>query len=206
MVEQTKLKAVTEQDLMALGEDVRAEIIDGELVIMSPNKGGHGEIIAVLLEFLGIFVRLHRLGRLFSENTGFMAEFDEAGNLIRARMPDVAYVSFERLPVNASPWTLFTFAPDLAVEVISESETYSDIATKTQEYFARGAAQVWHILPVLRQVRVCTPDNQAGMIFGEDDVLPGGDVLSGFTLPVRAIFDTTDHALHEAALRRLMEA
>src|SRR5215213_1502802 len=93
---------ITDADLLALGEDVNAEVIDGELVIqMSPNYGEHGFHAGLMLSYLTAFVRAHKLGRVFGDTTAFKLEEYPAGGIKGARVPDVAYVSYERLPADA---------------------------------------------------------------------------------------------------------
>ena len=58
--------------------------------------------------------------------------------------------------------------------------------------------------PQLREVRVFSPGNRAGAIFGMDDTLPGSDLLPGFAVPVRAIFEDSNAALHIEVIRQLM--
>jgi Uma2 family endonuclease len=136
--------------------------------------------------------------------TAFKLSEDQEGGLRGARVPDVSFVSFDRLPPDASLETVLNLAPDIAVEVISESEKYEDVVAKIDDYLEHGTQQVWVVLPQVREVRVFDQENRAGQIFKESDELTGGDLLPGFVVPVRAIFDHGDPALHVEVLRRLM--
>lgn len=195
---------ITDADLLALG-DVRAEVIDGEIVTdMTPNKMDHSMYAQRLGTYLDTFVGIRHLGRTGGDMTAFKLEQDPDGGIKGALVPDVFYVSFDRLPPDADIAILPQFAPDLAVEVISESETHMQVLNKTRSYLDHGAAQVWHVIPVLRQVHVFTPADRAGAILSDADTLSGGDLLPGFAIPVRAIFDITDAALHADTLRALL--
>jgi Uma2 family endonuclease len=83
----------------------------------------------------------------------------------------------------------FDGAPDLAVEVVSPDE---DIFKKAREYLNAGARIVWAVYAEEQTVYVMRLDAQGTLTsvpFGINDTLDGGDVLPGFTLPVRDIFD-----------------
>ena len=98
------------------------------------------------------------------------------GNL---RCPDVGYTRKERLPGGRPIKGFPDFAPDLAVEIISDSEERADVRRKVEEYFASGARQVWHVWPDERRVTVFTAPDEA-RAYEADDLLPGGDLLPGF--------------------------
>ena len=195
---------ITDADLLALG-DVRAEVIDGQLVIdMTPNKMDHTLYGLQLGTYLNIFVRLRNLGWVGGDMTAFKLDESAEAGIKGALVPDVYFISYNRLPPDADIEIVPTFAPDLAVEIISESETHTNVLKKVGEYLSHGTAQVWHVIPALRQVHVFSPANRAGTILGDTDTLTGGDLLPGFAIPVRALFDLADSALHGETLRRLI--
>jgi len=136
--------------------------------------------------------------------TTYKLKVDEEGSIRGARVPDASFVSFERLPADAPLDVMLALAPDLAVAIISESEAYTDVLDKTNEYLDCGVSQVWLVIPRRREVRVFTAEDRAGTILTERDTLTGGDLLPGFDVPVKAIFDHANAALHVEALRRLM--
>jgi len=125
-------KPITEEDYLALGSDVNAEIIDGELVIMSPNRGEHGFLEARISGFFLNFTGAGKLGRVFSDSTAFVLRENPDHSLRDSRAPDVAYVSYKRLPLDAVLKEFLHVAPNLAVEVISPSEKARDVMTKTR--------------------------------------------------------------------------
>jgi Uma2 family endonuclease len=77
--------------------------------------------------------------------------------------------------------------PDLAVEVLSEGNTRREMEQKLREYFSAGVRLVWYVDPVLQEVHVYTAPNQREVLTA-DHILRGGEVLPGFTLPVRQLF------------------
>jgi Uma2 family endonuclease len=104
----------------------------------------------------------------------------------------VAFVSWDRLPNRQLPREPIPgIFPDLAVEVLSSSNTAQEMARKCRDYFAAGTQLVWEVDPVQRTVTVYTaPDRFT--VLREQDTLDGGTVLPGFTLPLRQLFAELD--------------
>ena len=87
--------------------------------------------------------------------------------------------------------TIYWLAPDLAVEVLSESNTPAEMARKRQEYFTAGVRLVWFVDPDARTEEVYTAPDQSTVV-NEEGTLDGGAVLPGFTLPLRDLFPELD--------------
>ena len=105
------------------------------------------------------------------------------------RMPDVAFVSWSHFPGRMLPaGGILDVTPDLAVEVISPTNTRREMARKRREYFAGGAKLVWQVYPKTQTVEVYT-DADTFTTLGEADTLTGDPVLPGFTLPIKRWFD-----------------
>lgn len=178
----------TEADVLAAAEAPRkrlCELIDGVLV----EKGmGYTEsmLAAYLVHLLTAFVRPRNLGLLTTAD-GTVRLW--AGRL---RIPDVAFTSWDRLPGRRLPAApVPQLAPDLAVEVLSASNTAAEMTLKRSDYFAAGVRLVWEVDPVARTVSVYTAvDNP--VVLTEGDTLDGGSVLPGFTLPLPDFFGELD--------------
>jgi Uma2 family endonuclease len=82
-----------------------------------------------------------------------------------------------------------TTAPLLAVEIKSDRNTYKDQREKARKYIAHGTAMVWLIFPEKRLVEIYQP-NADDQILTEDNTIDGGNVLPGFTLAVKTIFES----------------
>lgn len=82
-------------------------------------------------------------------------------------------------------------APGLAVKVLNESNITDEMAHKRREYFAAGVRLVWQVAPLARTVEVYTAPEQATVLH-EEDMLGGGAVLPGLTLPLREFFADLD--------------
>jgi Uma2 family endonuclease len=104
------------------------------------------------------------------------------------RGPDVGVIRTERRPVGKGVDGWLNGAPDLAVEVMGDDATTSELMRKALEYVAAGGRLVWIVDPDAEQVIVVTPPN-AFLVLGRDDTLDGGDVLPDFACSVAALFE-----------------
>jgi Uma2 family endonuclease len=104
------------------------------------------------------------------------------------RMPDVAFISWKQLPARKYPnEPIASLIPELAVEVLSESNTRGEMARKLKEYFLTGTQLVWIVDPIQRTVDVHTAPDRFTRL-KEDETLDGGTLLPGFRLPVKRLF------------------
>jgi Uma2 family endonuclease len=177
----------TEEDVIALeaSEDRLYELVDGVLV---EKVMGFGEsmIAGAILFALRAFIIPRNLG-LVSAPDGMVRL---SKGLVRG--PDVAFVSWARLPGGSAPTApIPSIVPDLAVEVLSQSNTPREMERKRGEYFRAGVRLVWIVDPDSRTVAVFSgPENPR--ILAATDILDGGEILPGFLLPVREIFADLD--------------
>ena len=104
------------------------------------------------------------------------------------RIPDVSFVGRTRSPSGVSTDAFLNGAPDLAVEVLSPSNTAKEMEAKLRDYFAAGCRLVWYVDPASKTVRVFTSPADA-VVLNEGDVLDGGDVLPGFAVPLAELFE-----------------
>jgi Uma2 family endonuclease len=148
-----------------------------------------------LARFLLAFVERHALGIV----AGADGMLRLAPGLVR--IPDVSFVSWDRLPQRRVPrQPIPDLVPDLAVEVLSEGNTRREMEQKLREYFSAGVRLVWYVDPVLQEVHVYTAPNQREVLTA-DHILRCGEVLPGFTLPVRQLFaEPTESPEHQQAL------
>jgi Uma2 family endonuclease len=177
----------TEADLIAAAkrEGHACELVDG--VLVEKAMGLEESILAVLLSnVLSAFIYPRKLG-LVSGADGMMRLFPGL-----VRIPDVAFISWDRIPGRRFPRVAVGgFAPDLAVEILSRGNTPAEMARKREEYFSAGVRLVWLVDPVARTVTVFTQVKQS-TVLGEGEVLDGGDVLPGFALALRDYFSGLD--------------
>ena len=173
----------TEQDLLEVeGRTGRPpELIDGVLV---EKTVGYLEsrLASELIIRIGIFAEERDLGIVLGE----------AGTLRvlpgQVRIPDVCFISRDRFPDGKLPKVaILGVAPDLAIEILSESNTPSEMQRKLRDCFAAGVRLVWYIDPRDRTAMVYTAVDDSESLT-EGDVLDGGEVLPGFSFPLRKLF------------------
>ncbi len=162
-------------------EDRLCELVDG--VLVEKPVGLHESVLAMML---GSF--LHNY--LETNPCGFVT--GEAGQLYilpsKMRIPDVAFISWDRFPANKlSEKRVYELAPDLAVEIISESHSRREMEKKLDEYFQAGVRLVWYIYPDSKTAHVFSAPDRCHII-DEAGTLDGKDVLPGFQLSLGELF------------------
>jgi Uma2 family endonuclease len=177
-------KLMTAADLLRLPRGrARHELVRGELRTMPPGGWEHGREGADVLVSLANHARDHALGGVTGGDTGFLL----TTNPDTVRAPDVGFVRRERVPARGSHRGYFLGAPDLAVEVISPNDLYTEVDEKVAEWLEHGTRLVFVVNPRRRTVAVHRADGSVRILTVED-VLDGEDVVPGWTLPVRDIF------------------
>jgi Uma2 family endonuclease len=159
--------------------DQRWQLIGGQIVAMPPSSPTHSKVGARFARFLGAFVDERDLGHVLGADGGYILADGEV------RIPDVSYIAKARVP------DLLHLAPDLAVEVISPSESPRAVLDKIALYLGAGTRLVWAAYPDERVVDVWWAGENGTMQvqkFDIDGTLDGGDVLPGFRLAVKDIF------------------
>ncbi len=174
----------TERDVLARPNGVKrlCELVDGVLV-EKPMGYFESRLAGLIIYFIESFLDSNDLGIVVGE----------AGTLRLApgliRLPDVAFISWNKFPNRRLPaQPIPDLAPDLAVEVLSASNTDQEMDRKIREYFAAGTTLAWWVDPVEKTVSVYTAPGQF-VVITENDTLDGGSVLPGFALPLRKLFE-----------------
>ena len=181
MTVETPPRLMTADELLAMPDDgIRHELVQGELIAMSPAGAEHGEVAARLHVSLGSHVRRLKLGETFIADTGFW--LSRGPDTVRA--PDVSFVRSERLVGTEH---FFPGAPDVAIEVTSPSDTYTEVDEKVAAYIAAGARMVIVVNPRAHTATVTTPTGTQRLTI--DDTLEGGDVVPDWSLPLRELFE-----------------
>lgn len=172
----------TERDLIATNEKKESlvELVDGVLV-EKPMGAEESNWAAFLIYYLTAYLLRQDLGKVYVPDGPFRL----APGLVR--LPDVAFVSWGRYRKSKHRGELPTIAPDLAVEILSRSNTKREMERKLAEYFAAGVRLAWIVDPRRREVRVHTSPADP-VVLTAADVLDGGDVLPGFQLPLAEWF------------------
>lgn len=172
----------TDEEFMALPDGDRYELVNGELIIVGNSGMEHGNLGAFLCGLLEIYARRNKLGSTFDSSTAFTMK---TGN---KRSPDISFVAKDRLRgLKKLPKGFFQGAPDLAVEIISPSNTFDEIHTKIVEYFDSGSKLVWVIHPDEESVLVYHKP-QPDKLLQRSDSLDGETIIPGFTVPLTELF------------------
>ena len=132
---------------------------------------------------LGMHVRQHKLGRVYSSEAGFVL-FPGRETV---RVPDVAFVRTDRMPQGEARWHFPRLAPDLAVEVLLPTDRDPDVRAKVAMYHEAGVPLVWLVDPRAQTVTVLARGQEPAALTGAD-TLDGGDVLPDLRIEVAEIF------------------
>jgi len=168
--------------------DMRLELSKGRLIVMSLTGLIHGGYTNRLGRFVGDFVDEYDLGMMFGAETGFILyKNPNLGGKDIVRAPDLAFVSSARLPDPLQDG-FANFAPDLAIEVISPSESADEIDEKVNDYLKYGTQMVVLFYPKRKSASVYTPTTYQTLTI--DDAWDGGTVLPDFQLPLKRLFES----------------
>ena len=178
----------TEKDVIAALEAANKrlyELVDGVLV-EKPMGAEESLLAGIIIQILWNFVEPRKIGYVFAP--------DAAVRLFPKliRIPDVSVLRRDRLP--GGKWRkekVISVAPDLAVEVLSEGNTEGEMKRKLRDYFLAGIRVVWLIDPRKRTAEVYSSPGRKKRL-RESQSLDGGDILPGFSLPLRELFGRAD--------------
>jgi Uma2 family endonuclease len=157
------------------------ELVDG--VVVEKPMGAYEDLVgSLLVQILGSFVRDRDLGIVLGPSASLRLA---AGSV---RLPDVCFISWSKLPSRRFPRSpIAPLVPDLAVEVLSPTNTHAEMQRKLQDYFASGVRLVWYIDPELKSATIYdAPDSYKTIHLA--DSLEGGEVLPGFSVPLAELF------------------
>ena len=157
-------------------------LIDGELCIKMAPTEMHGETANLIAHYLTVFVLEGGLGRV-----GVEVGFHPPGDRGTALLPDVSFISKARMTKRALA-SYVPLMPDLAVEVVSPSQSLAQVRRKAETYLRHGSQMVWLIDPQARSAEVWRRGTERREVIAGDGELSGNDILPGFRLPLRKIF------------------
>ena len=171
---------MTAEDLERLPDDgYQYELVRGELKKMAPANPRPSMIALAIGAHLHAFVREHHLGYVTGADGGYIL----ARNPDTVRAPDCAFIEKSR-PIDRRGY--FRGAPDLAIEVISPSDRYSEVEEKVVEYVEAGTRVVIVVDPAKQTAFIQTRHDRRELTI--NDSLEGLDVVPGWTLPLRELF------------------
>ncbi len=181
----TQVQLMTADELLALPRgQFRYELINGELITMSPAGHSHGNLVIRLTLPLAQHVKENALGEVYAAETGFKLK----SNPDTVRAPDIAFINKRGVKEVGATRGYWPGAPDLAVEVLSPDDRVSEVEQKVSEWLEAGSKQVWVVSPKLKTVTVYYSTTSI-TVLTENDTIGGADVVPGFQLSIAEIFD-----------------
>ena len=141
-------KKWTVEDYLQLEEEIKCEVLDGDLIMTPAPLITHQKTVGLLYQKLVAFVNLHQAGELF------FAPVDVYFNQENVYQPDLVFVSSPRVSIVQEKGIMDT--PDLIVEVISPSNSYIDRYTKKAKYEQFGVKEYWIVDPANKTLEIFT--------------------------------------------------
>jgi Uma2 family endonuclease len=171
----------TLQDLLNTPKDGKKyELVDGEIVV-SPAGMRHSEVTINIAGLIWEFLQKNPVGKVYASDVGIAFP---NGNV---RSPDVTFVSLSKLPEGRSPETFGELIPDLAVEVLSPSDSLKELGKKIGEFLENGVPLVWVVDLARQTVTIYRSLTETQQLTSKDTITaePG---LPGFSAPVSRFF------------------
>ena len=173
----------TEKDVIRIeaSENRLFELVDG--VLVEKAMGARESLLATHISFL---LKTYLVANDFGVVLGADGMLRLRPRLVR--IPDVAFISWDQIPSGEFPSKpIPDLYPDLAVEVLSDSNTVAEIDRKLTEYFEAGCRLAWIVDPKTNTADVYTSPTDCRHLKPSQS-LDGGDVLPGFKLPLKELF------------------
>lgn len=175
-------KLITGEELYAMGNIGPSELVRGEVVRHMPTGHPHGFIENVIGALLYIYLSTKGIGRALTGEVGIYT----TRNPDTVRAADVIFISNKRYRKVQSSGYL-DVAPELVVEIMSPSNSWTEVHEKLSEYFAIDVKMVWVVDPQLEQIHVYRAVDQVKLL-QKSDTLSGEDVLPDFQAALTEIF------------------
>ena len=175
-------KKYTYEDYLKTPDDKRYELIEGELLMTPSPAPKHQKISRELESEILKFVKANNLGEVFDAPCDVYLDNE---NVVQ---PDILFISKERLNIIGEK--NIQGAPDLAIEIISESTAYRDLVQKKKLYSKFGVKEYWIVVPEEKSVEIYILKNnvfQPYKIYSKDDILES-PLLTGLKIGLKEIF------------------
>jgi Uma2 family endonuclease len=173
---------MTADELSRLPDLGPSELVEGRVVLMSPTGFSHGDVELGHGSELRLRARKSGRGKVVGGEVGIFIRRDP--DTVRAA--DLLYISHERLATRG-PSAYLDVAPELAVEILSPDDRWSDVMEKVSDYFSAGVIRVWILDSRLRKVFAYQSLNEVHT-FEEGDVLSDEELLPGFSCRIADLF------------------
>jgi Uma2 family endonuclease len=176
------LISVAEFDRLEPPDELRYELDEGELLEMvKPRYQPHNRIVMKITGALLSYLDKNPIGEVLTSDNLFVLGPNTK------RIPDLSFMTSERLR-QIRPDADIEGAPDLAIEVLSPSDTVTAMRKKVKQYFAAGSRAVWLAYPESREIEVRESASGPSRVLGENDTLEALELLPGFSAKVGSFF------------------
>jgi Uma2 family endonuclease len=166
-------------------EDMKAEFINGEVVVHSPVSDEHESASSELHTLLNIHVSFHDIGRVTHEKLMIRLTRNDYE-------PDICFFKKEKARRFKEGQKLFP-APDFVVEIISKSTEKTDRTIKFEDYAEHGIEEYWIIDPRKKSIeKYLLEQNKYELAEKLTQGMVESKIVRGFNIPVRAIFYKTE--------------
>jgi len=173
----------TPEDLLALPDYGRFELLDGHLV--ERKMGAKSSYVATnVLILMGPFIRSNNLGLVFQADCGYQCFPEEPS---RVRFADGSFIRRGKLPEDRPPQGHCRVCPEVVIEAVSPHDTAYEIEEKIAQWLDAGVQLVWVLYPDTQRVQVHRADGTVTKL-QLDDQLVGEDVIPGFQCQVVEVF------------------
>ena len=173
------LISVAEFDRLAEPDELRYELDEGELIEMpKPRYEPHNRIVRNFDRPLLSYLTTNPIGEILTSDNLFVL------GPATKRAPDLSFLVMDRMRQIEAGKDI-QGAPDLAIEVLSPSDTVSEVRRKIKQYFAAGSRIVWLVYPESREVEVWESPK---VVLSGDDLLEAPGLLPGFSVRVDSLF------------------
>jgi len=165
------------------------ELINGERKPKMPSVFGHQKTLRTLFLLLHKHASYNDLGEVYFETTFIVPDAYDSNWVTGSRTPDMMFYRADRIAahINDTPNIEnrpIAIVPDFVVEIISPTDSYSEVVAKIEQYLADGVQLIWTFDFKRKKAAVYTPDQPQGRTYGEQDTLDAQPVIAGFTLKV----------------------
>lgn len=170
------------EQLQAQNPDLRMELVDGEIIVMSPSGLESDEVAAAIITELNNWVRPRKLGRVTASSAGFILP-NENGDV---RAPDASFIRAQKLKKTTENYA--ELLPDLIFEVKSKSDTLQKLRDKIQDFLRLGTQVGVLVDPRTRTMEVYRSGINNPEVLGDGDILTVPELLPGWEMAVTSIW------------------
>lgn len=170
------------EDFWPIGNGRCCELIDGEVVELTPTSPEHGMVETNLAILVGAHVKSRRLGCVLTGDVGFIVAREPDS----VRAPDIAFIEQHRIPESGVPKGFWEIVPDLVIEIVSPSDSRRKLSEKTRMWIDAGVSEAWIVDPESQEIEVHSPDRTGVTFRGRDELKSA--TLTEFTTTLDQVF------------------